>query len=185
MSDYRRNFRPGGTFFFTVVTHQRQPLLCQPIARRLLHRFIRDERQRRPFIIDAAVLLPDHLHMIWTLPQGDGDFAIRWAAIKGDFSRMWLAGGGSERHIAVSSHREERRGVWQRRFIEHTIRDEQDFARHADYIHYNPVKHGLVDSPVQWRCSSFHRYVRIGVYPKHWGLAHPRQLEELALPVME
>lgn len=167
MPNYRRNYVSGGTFFFTVVTHRRVPFLCTPAARRLLQRCIRQQREVRFFRIDAVVLLPDHLHMIWALPPGDADFSTRWAAIKGNFSRLWRrasrVGRPSDQQQA-GFHR-----VWQPRFMEHTIRDEEDLLHHVEYIHYNPVKHGLASCPKDWRWSSFHRYVRLGAYPLDWG----------------
>jgi putative transposase len=171
MPDYRRNYVAGGTFFFTVVTHRRSQFLCRPEARHLFRSCIRTQLRNRPFKIDAVALLPDHLHMMWTLPRHDKDFSTRWSAIKGDFTREWLRQSGSEAQTTSGQRREGRRGVWQPRFIEHTIRDEDDFQSHLDYIHYNPVKHGWARSPKEWRWSSFHRYVRLGAYPIDWGRA--------------
>jgi putative transposase len=121
-------------------------------------------RQERPFALDAVVILPDHLHVILTLPEGDADFVGRWRRIKGHFSTGLLAAG-----IAVSRHGSGELALWQRRFWEHTVRDERDFARHADYIHYNPVKHGLVMRVADWPHSSFHLYVRRGLLPHDWA----------------
>jgi putative transposase len=117
-----------------------------------------------PFTIDAIVVLPEHLHCIWTLPQGDADYKTRWALIKANFSRAIPLG---ER---CSERRRKRgeRGIWQRRYWEHVIRDERDFASHADYIHWNPVKHGWARSPGDWPWSSFHAYVRRGIYTVNW-----------------
>lgn len=166
--NYRRNYQPGGTFFFTVVTAGRAAFFSDPVARTLLRTCIRDERRCRPFKIEAVVLLADHLHTIWTMPHGDSDFSTRWSAIKGNFTRSWLRLGPGERTVSGDQRRQGRRGVFQPRFMEHTIRDEEDFIRHVEYIHYNPVKHGLVRCPVDWRWSSFHRYVKLGVYPENW-----------------
>jgi len=110
------------------------------------------------------VVLPDHIHALWTLPDGDADYSSRWLAIKARFSRALVRDGV---HL-VRDHRGEY-DLWQRRFWEHLFRDETDFARHVDYIHYNPVKHGLVASPREWRFSSIHRYVRLGIIPPDWG----------------
>ena len=107
-----------------------------------------------PFNIDAWVLLPEHLHCIWTLPEGDTDFSKRWGLIKADFSKKLIRSATP---------------IWQNRFWEHLIRDDRDLQRHLDYIHYNPVKHGLVDSPKDWPSSTFHRYVEKGLYPANWG----------------
>ncbi len=164
MTGYRRNFIPGGSFFFTVnLADRRQRLLVENIDR--LRAAFRDTRMRHPFTIEAMVVLPDHLHAIWTLPEGDADFATRWRLIKSAFSRA-LPGGE-----AISRSRASRgeRGVWQRRYWEHTLRDETDFARHVDYIHFNPVKHGHVRRVSDWPHSSFHRMARCGVYPDDWA----------------
>lgn len=169
MPNYRRNYRSGGVFFFTVVTAGRAPLFSDENARQQLGACLREERRRRPFRVDAIVLLPNHLHTLWTLPEGDAEFSIRWSSIKGRFTRTWLAEGGCERPILPGHQRERRRGVWQARFFEHTIRDEEDFRQHVEYIHYNPVKHGYVRSPREWPWSSFSRYVKQGDYPVDWG----------------
>jgi putative transposase len=169
MGDYRRAWVPGGTFFFTVVTANRAPILNQRSARQYLRLAFRATRRRFPFAIEAIVLLPDHLHAMWTLCPGDSAYSTRWALIKLNFTRQWLAGGGSEQSVSRAKRSRRHRGVWQPRFWEHTIRDELDFERHFDYIHYNPVKHGLVSSAAEWPYSSFHRAVRLGIYPTHWG----------------
>jgi putative transposase len=176
MPNYRRNFVPGGTFFFTVVTAGRMPLFGEEFARTLLGRCFRQERVTRPFSTDAIVLLPDHLHALWTLPSGDFDFSTRWSAIKSRFTREWLASGGTERAVRPGQHREERRGIWQPRFFEHTIRDEDDLIQHADYIHFNPVKHALARCPRDWPWSSFRRFVRRGDYPIYWACSDPTQI---------
>jgi len=135
----------------------------------MLRASIQTVREDRPFDIRALVLLPDHLHTICTLPQGEEDYSIRWSAIKAEFTRDWLASGGWEGRVSAGQRQEGRRGVWQPRFMEHTIRDEGDFEAHFNYIHYNPVKHGHVDTPMKWPWSTFHRYVRLGVYPPNWA----------------
>ncbi len=168
MPEFRRAFLPGGTFFFTVVTEGRAPILTDRIARDCLRQAMRDANRRWPLTIDALVLLPDHLHALWTLPPGDADFSTRWSFIKGAFARGWLKVGGRERAVSTSRLKSRRRGVWQRRFWEHTIRDEQDFERHCDYIHYNPVKHELVRCPHAWPYSSFRRWVRRRAYSLDW-----------------
>jgi REP-associated tyrosine transposase len=124
----------------------------------------REARRKRPFTIDAIVVLPDHLHAILTLPSGDWDFSGRWRRIKGHFSNHMLTAG-----IASTRHANGELALWQRRFWEHTVRDEGDFERHVDYIHFNPVKHGLVSRVSDWPYSSFHLYVRQGVLPEDWG----------------
>jgi putative transposase len=130
---------------------------------------MREQKLTAPFETVAIVLLPDHLHAIWTLPPGDDKYPDRWKAIKAGFSSRWLKAGGAEQAITPGYRRQRRRGVWQPRFIEHTIRDETDLHNHADYLHYNPVKHGYVRSPRDWPWSSFHRYVQSGDYEPDWG----------------
>ena len=165
MTEYRRANVPGATWFFTVGLAWRRDnrLLVEEIDR-LRAAFAR-VRRAHAFTIEAMVVMPDHLHCIWTLPPGDCDYSIRWSLIKSTFSR------GLPRGEERSASRIARggRGIWQRRFWEHMIRDETDFARHADYIHFNPVKHGWVREPRLWPHSSFHRFVERGIYPVDWG----------------
>ncbi len=167
MSNYRRAKTPGATYFFTVVTHQRQPLFQIECARTALRDAIHDVRQLLPFQIDAWVLLPDHLHAIWTLPPGDADFSQRWSKIKRQTSRAC-------RHLVNQTLltpgqiTDGEFGFWQRRFWEHQIRDDADFAAHADYIHWNPVKHGLVKSVGDWPHSTFHRFLANRKYTGDW-----------------
>jgi putative transposase len=164
---YRRARAEGGTYFFTVVTYRRRGFLCEPENVGHLREVFRYVMARHPFEIDAFVLLPDHLHCIWTLPEGDSDFSTRWRLIKSAFTR---ACGETYRGIVYGSRRQKgEQAVWQRRFWEHQIRDERDLIQHMEYIHYNPVKHGLVRAPKDWEYSSFHRYVRNGVYDREWG----------------
>lgn len=165
--EYRRSRMAGGTYFFTVVTHQRRKFLCDTENVNLLRDVNRRVKRRHPFKIDAIVLLPDHLHCIWTLPDGDRDFSKRWRLIKSYFTR-----GCDDRYkLNPSKSREKKKEqtLWQRRFWEHKIRDEDDMIRHVEYIHYNPVKHGLTKSPTDWGYSSFHRYVDAGLYDAAWG----------------
>ena len=169
MSDYRRYFVAGGTYFFTVVTGGRDPLFADENARRLLGSVFRRCQLRAPFDVLAIVLLRDHLHCLWTLPNGDCAYSDRWRWLKGEFTTEWLALVDPQGCHPHSRERERRRGIWQRRFWEHTIRDEADLERHADYIHYNPVKHGLAARPRDWPWSSFHRWVRLGRYSPDWG----------------
>jgi REP-associated tyrosine transposase len=142
--DYRRAYVPGGMYFFTLVTERRAPILTDPNAREFLRQAFVRCRSGWPFRIEAIVLLPDHLHAIWSLPRGDANYSLRWAWIKKEFTKSWIGAGGSEEAISASRRRNRRRGVWQRRFWEHCLEDEDDLERHCDYIHYNPVKHGLV-----------------------------------------
>jgi putative transposase len=181
MSDYRRNFVPGGTYFFTVVTERRFPLFRNAAARTLLGRVMRECFRRYPVEVAAIVLLPDHLHTIWTLPPGDAAYSLRWRWIKREFTRSWLTTGGAEQSRNPSRIGQRRRGIWQRRFWEHTIRDEDDFEAHFDYTHYNPVKHQLVRRPRDWKWSTFHRWVRYGHYDMNWaaGTCPPHVPSEL------
>lgn len=164
MSNYRRAFVPGGTWFFTVNLLQRRgnDLLVREIE--TLREVVRRVRQRYPFEIDAWVVLPEHLHCVLTLPPGDSDFSVRWRLIKSGFSRALPK---TERLSAVRQAAGER-GIWQRHFWEHLIRDELDYQRHVDYVHVNPLKHRLVSRVVDWPYSTFHRDVAAGIYPVDW-----------------
>jgi putative transposase len=164
MPHYIRATIPGGTFFFTVaLLERRRRLLVEHIDE--LRAAFRNVRRTRPFAIDAVVILPDHLHCIWTLPAGDADFSTRWRLIKTAFARSIPNG----ERLSTRRERTGERGIWQRRFWEHAIRDDTDCARHVDYIHFNPVKHGHVGRAVDWPYSSLHRYVREGIYPPDWA----------------
>jgi putative transposase len=169
MPNYRRWRQDGGIVFLTMVTYDRQPIFAHAQARRLLRQAMAQTRRERPWTTEAIVLLPDHLHMLWRLPSGDSNYSTRLALIKKQFTRAWLAIGGREHHTTVSQRGLRRRGVWQVRFWEHQIRDARDYAMHLDYIHLNPVKHGLVPRPGDWPYSSFHRYVRAGYYEGDWS----------------
>jgi putative transposase len=163
MVRYRRNIVPAGTFFFTVtLAHRRSSMLVDRIDG--LRAAFAVARSERPFVIDAMVVLPDHLHAILTLPDGDSDFSGRWRRIKGHFSRSLL-----DKGAALKRRPNGDLELWQRRFWEHTVRDEEDFERHVDYIHFNPVKHGLVSRVRDLPHSSFHRFVRDGVMPEDWA----------------
>jgi putative transposase len=163
MTNYRRNFVPGGSYFFTVnLADRRSRLLVEHIG--LLRSAFRYVRERHPSSIEASVVLPEHLQSVWTLPDGDMDFALRWRLIKAIFSRGLAPG----ERLSKSRLSKGERGIWQRRYWEHTLRDEDDFARHLDYIHFNPVKHGHVSRVKDWPYSSFHRLVRSGIYPEDW-----------------
>jgi putative transposase len=164
---------PGGTYFFTLVTCARRPILCEDVARRCLHEAIAQIQRQWRFDICAVVLLPDHLHAIWTLPPGDARYSIRWKRIKEEFTRRYLAAGGSEVRPSRSRILHGERGIWQRRFWEHTVRDEEDLKRCVDYAHWNPKKHGYVSNVREWLWSSFDRYVRLGEYTPDWGAEDP------------
>lgn len=164
MSDYRRNRVPGGTYFFTVnILDRRERLLVEHVD--TFRDAVRKVRAQHPFHIDAWVVLPDHTHCVWTLPLGDDDYSSRWKAIKIAFAKSLPK---SERLSAVRERKGER-GIWQRRFWEHTIRDESDYAAHVDYVHINPFKHGLVERVADWPYSSFHRFVEAGIYTSDWA----------------
>ncbi|KQQ87841.1 transposase [Massilia sp. Leaf139] len=167
MSRFRRA-HIGSTFFFTLVAWHRRPILCEPDVLRATREAIQKARARRPFTIDAWVQLPDHLHCIWTLPEGDSNFSQRWREIKHHVSYACRERSGSAARSSCMQRRGES-AIWQRRFWEHQIRDERDFERHMDYVHINPVKHGQVAHASLWPYSSFGRYVREGVYPADWG----------------
>lgn len=177
MPNYRRAHVPGGSFFFTLVTDDRVPLFDDAFGRRALGTLLRRAKRRWPFTINAVVLLPDHLHVIWSLPPGDTDYSKRLGWIKKEFSKGWLAAGRAEQPVTNGMSRQGRRGVWQPRFWEHAIESEDDFERHFDYVHYNPVKHRLARCPRDWPWSSFHRWVRAGVYPLNWGCASRQPLD--------
>lgn len=163
MPDYRRNRVPGGTYFFTVnLLDRRADLLVAHID--ALRAAVRAALHRRPFHIDAWVVLPDHMHCLWTLPDGDTDFPGRWRDIKIGFSKSLPV---TEPRSAARLRRGAR-GIWQHRYWEHTIRDDADYAARMDYIHFNPVKHGLAEHPAAWAYSSFLRCVAAGLYPADW-----------------
>ena len=169
MSNYRRASLPGGTFYFTVVTFRRRHLFDKAECRKILRQTIERTRRNHPFHIDAWVLLPEHMHCIWTLPQGDTDFSQRWSLIKSRFSKQTKSTLHKPEWMNASKQKHRESTVWQRRFWEHLIRDEEDYRTHMDYIHYNPVKHGLVNRVNDWPYSTFHRYVAAGLYPANWG----------------
>ncbi len=164
MPNYRRNLLSGGSYFFTVnLADRRRSLLIDHIH--LLRAAFRQVRARHPFAIEAAVVLPEHLHAIWTLPEDDANFATRWHLIKSAVSHALPR---VERISARRAAKAER-GIWQRRYWEHTLRGEDDFARHLDYIHFNPMKHGHALRVRDWPFSSFRRWVRLGAYPVDWA----------------
>jgi putative transposase len=164
MTRYRRNFVPGASYFFTVNLHDRSSRLLANHIEPLRTAF-RTVRARHPFEIAAIVVLPDHLHAIWTLPPGDDSYPTRWRLIKTVFSRSIAPG----ELLSPSRQRKSERGLWQRRYWEHTIRDERDFEHHCDYIHFNPVKHGHARTVHEWPYSSFHRFVELGIYTVNWA----------------
>ena len=163
----------GGTYFFTLVTCNRRPILCSDLARACLHEAIATVQRDWPFALVAIVLLPDHLHTVWTLPRGDVRYPIRWKRIKEEFTRQYLKAGGEEVPPGRSRVRHAERGIWQRRYWEHTIEDEDDLKRCVDYAHWNPKKHRYVANVRDWPWSSFHRFVTMGEYTPDWGAEDP------------
>jgi putative transposase len=163
MTNYRRYRLKGGCYFFTVALAERRSRLLTENIQGLRAAF-REVKQAHPFTMEAIVILPDHLHCIWMLSEGDDDFSTRWRQIKAAFSRQLPK---TERRSQSRLNRGER-GIWQRRFWEHAIRGDADYQRHVDYIHYNPVKHGYVTRVVDWRYSSFHRFEKMGLYSSDW-----------------
>ncbi len=163
MVQYRRSQTPGGTYFFTVNLRDRISGQLVTHVDHLRQAF-NDVCQQCPFEIIAAVVLPDHLHMIMKLPVDDNDYPGRWRAIKSRFTRALVKDG-----VDMIRNSKGEYNLWQRRYWEHQIRDEIDLQRHIDYIHFNPVKHGYVKRVVDWPYSSFHRYVKSGVLDENWG----------------
>jgi putative transposase len=171
MSNYIRALAPGGRLFFTVVTQNHQPLFANDDHVERLREAFRRVMDKRPFAIDAIVILPDHLHTIWRLPDGGSNFGLRWRLIK-----HFVARG-----IAGSTNPRGEKQVWQRRFWEHVIGNEEDWRNHMDDVHYNPVKHGLTETPAQWANSSFLRCVEKGWYEPDWGRTMPANIASMEL----
>ena len=164
MSNYIRYRVSGGCYFFTVnLLERKQKLLTENIE--LLRHAFRKTKQQRPFKIDAIVILPEHLHCILTLPPNDNDFSGRWRMIKKIFSKQLP----KTEYLSNTRIKRNERGIWQRRFWEHKIRDQQDYQQHIDYIHYNPVKHGWVTKVIDWKYSSFHLFLQRNIYSSDWG----------------
>lgn len=160
---YRRNRVPGGTYFFTVTLRNRR---LSTLVDRIddLRESVRYARKKKPFRIDAWVVLPEHIHAVLTLPANTHDYPGRWKLIKSRFTHLLVKAG-----LPVQKNERGEYDVWQTRYWEHTIRDESDFAHHVDYIHYNPVKHGFTKMVKEWPYSTFHRHVEAGIYPPGWG----------------
>ena len=165
MPNYRRSLIKGGCYFFTInlLERKQNTLLIDQID--LLRDVVKRVRKKHPFHIDGWVILPDHMHCIWTLPDGDDDYSSRIRLIKMLFSKQIP---DTEKRSTVRQRKGER-GIWQRRFWEHTIRDDRDFANHMDYLHFNPVKHDYVDRVMDWPYSTFRYHVKAGMYPENWG----------------
>lgn len=173
MSNYIRLKQSGGCYFFTLVTYRRQRFLTDDLARRFLREAIIKARENYPFSIDAWVLLPDHFHCIWHLPEGDNDYSTRWNIIKTQFTRQAKPHYHNANWMTPSKTKHRESSLWQRRFWEHAIRDDTDYAHHIDYIHYNPVKHGWVKHPRDWPFSTYHRYLNDNLYSPSWGQTTP------------
>ncbi|WP_434222126.1 REP-associated tyrosine transposase [Limnospira platensis CENA597] len=169
MSNYRRLFVPGATYFFTQVTYKRNPWLCTEIGREGLRTGFQRLQKIYPFSLDAIALLPDHFHCIWTLPEGDKNYPMRWRYLKSFVTRSCSHKLKLSTEVTLSRHKRKESNLW-RRYWEHLIKDEEDFENCCDYIHYNPVKHGLCESRKDWKFSSFHRLVKQGVYSVDWGV---------------
>jgi putative transposase len=173
MSDYRRFYVPGGTYFFTVVTHHRRAMLTTELGRACLQKAMLEVASDHPYKTFAIVLLPDHFHVVWTLPRGDARYPLRWMRIKEEFTKNWIAAGGVELPQSRSRTKHRHRGVWQKRYWEHVVRDDDDLERCVDYIHWNPRKHNLVKRVRDWPYSTFHRFVANGQYDIDWGGTDP------------
>jgi len=152
---YRRARQRGGCYFFTIVTNHRRPFFQDTELINVLRQSIKSVMLKYPFSVDAIVILPDHIHTLWTLPQGDNDFSLRMRLIK--------------TYVTKHSVGKTKNSLWQKRFWEHQIKDEKDYQNHVDYIHYNPVKHGYVNAPKDWMYSSFKHFVKAGIYSEDWG----------------
>ena len=163
MVQYRRDKTPGGTYFFTLALQDRtSALLTEHIG--LLGAAFKRARRNNPFITKAMVVLPEHLHVVWQLPDDDLDYSKRWRQVKTFFTRALIKQG-----VVLEKNARTEYNLWQKRFWEHRIRDDVDLEQHVNYIHYNPVKHGLVRMPCEWKFSTIHRYIKHGLLPKDWG----------------
>ena len=177
MANYRRLYVKGGTYFFTVVTQDRRHIFTEEKSTQMLRSAFKVVMDKNPFQVESIVVLPDHIHCIWTLPRDDHDFSKRWKGIKYRFSSNYK----SSFATSDSMKKKKEKGLWQRRFWEHLIRDQDDFNRHIDYIHYNPVKHKLARSAVDWPYSSFKQFMMQGIYEKNWGSTLPSNIKGMEL----
>jgi putative transposase len=164
---YRRAYINGSSYFFTVVTEGRQKLFVNEMNVDILRQAFSHVMNKRPFVIDAAVILPDHIHCIWTLPPDDANFSIRWRLIKSRFTKH--CDNKYKIKPNLSRIRKNEQAIWQHRYWEHLLHDELDFENHVNYIHYNPVKHGYVNKASNWKFSSIHRYIKQGIISDNWG----------------
>jgi putative transposase len=177
MSNYRRVNIQGGTYFFTIVTNQRKHLFLNDIAIDLFLEALFHVKNYHPFFNLAYCILPDHIHFLWEMPFNDANYSIQIGEIKKRFSKHYIAEYGMPNIISQSQRNRGETGIWQRRFWEHYIRDEDDLKRHINYIHYNPVNHGLVDRVNEWSASSFFDYVDQGYYDFDWGQGELRKFD--------
>jgi len=169
MPEYRRVKIPGATYFFTLVTYHRNKIFSSENARNLLLDIFKQTKIRHPFKEVAYCLLPDHVHLIWQMPENDADYSIRISIIKRKFAIKYIEQYGNFAFQKNPLSKRKDALIWQRRFWEHTIRDEEDLNHHIDYVHYNPIKHGLVERLIDWKDSSFYKYVEMGHYGENWG----------------
>jgi len=169
MSQYIRSYIPGATYFFTLVAYERRKIFCERDFLQAFRHSIKRVQQQEPFEILAWVQLPDHLHCIWQIPDDEANYSRRWSKIKRFTTQACPQYQLPIEDLDYSKVKRKERGLWQRRFFEHQIRDEADFIRCIDYLHYNPVKHGLVSRVRDWPYSSFHKFVKEGIYPMDWG----------------
>lgn len=167
--NYVRYRMKGATYFFTVVTFERQPILTTSKGIPCLRQAFRRVKSERPFETLAICILPDHLHVIWKLPLGDDDFSTRWRFIKSYFTRSFTVENNSKNDRSASRARSREQSIWQRRFWERLIRDDDELRKCMDYVHFNPLKHGLIERLSDYPWSSFHRYVQQGIYDRGWG----------------
>ncbi|MCP3878296.1 MAG: transposase [Sulfitobacter sp.] len=178
MPRYRRQNAQGSTWFFTIVTYKRRAFLCGDEVCTALRCSIKKVQTKYPFKIEAWVLLPDHFHCIWTLPDQDSNFQLRISLMK-RYVTQSCAGFLHQESLNTPSRRKRKEStIWQRRFWEHQIQSEKDLKTHMDYIHYNPVKHELCQSPIEWPYSTIHRLTKEGVYPENWA-SDPNTTSEL------
>ena len=171
MPKYRRLYVPGGAVFLTVVTHERRPLFKDPRNIERLRQAATTVMAEMPFAFEAAVVLHDHFHVLWTMPEGDTNYSKRMGRLKVEFTQSLQGRNALPVDVSASRRKHRESDVWQRRFMEHTIKDEQDFEDHLHYIHYNAVKHGYVTCPHAWPHSSFEKWIARGVYTRKWACA--------------
>lgn len=178
MSDYRQWFVPDSTFFITAVTYDHRPILTTDAGRMFLRNAIQSVRQDLPFNLIATVLLPDHWHLVMQLPEGDQRYKVRLNQIQAEFSEQWIDVGLPEATVTESERQQGQRGIWQPKFRERIVRDEADLQSCADYIHWNPRQHKLVQHVVDWKWSSFHRFVDLGLCKTDWPTIPPTPTDE-------